>query len=256
MTHRCVTRLRPVAWPAVRLFLFHCAGGSHLMYRGWERAFPADWDLCLVEAPGRGRLADLPLAANADELAAFLLPAIAPWLNGPFALFGHSMGGLVAYDMTLRLAIADLPQPDWIGISARRPPDDPPPRPTILHHAMSDAELRDGLRAMGGTSPAVLADPRLWAVMAPVLRADLRISDTWRRPPTPRFVPPPLSVFGGTADPCVPPDRLEGWRRYSPRFIGAHRFRGDHFYLHACLPELSRRIVADLAAVQGTRLAA
>lgn len=255
MNSRCITWVRKVGHPAMRLFLFHCAGGSHLMYRGWERAFPADWDLGLIDAPGRARLADHPPADSAAGLARFVLPAITPLLDIPFALFGHSMGGLVAYDLTLRFAIAGLPQPVWVGVSARRAPEETPSESAILHHAMSDSDLRRGLRAMGGTPPAVLSEPKLWAIMAPVLRADLRIGDTWQRPPTPDFAAPPLSVFGGTEDSFAPPDRIEAWRHHSPRFA-AHLFPGGHFYLHEHLPELSRHIVADVEAAGGRRLAA
>lgn len=249
MAAGCVVRPRIVEKPAMRLFLFHCAGGSHILFRGWEQLFPPDWELYTVEAPGRGRLADIPLATDLDSLAGFVLPALIPWLNGPFAMFGHSMGGMVAYDLTRRLAAAGSLQPVWVGVSARRAPDQPAlAEPGVLHHNLPDAELRAGLLKMGGTPPAVLEHPDMWALIAPIVRADLKISETWRQPPGPPFVVPRMSTFGGTDDRAASLGHLAGWRRFSVQFTGPHQYSGGHFYFQHCLPQLTRQIVADVTA--------
>jgi surfactin synthase thioesterase subunit len=230
----------------LRLFLFHCAGGSHILFRGWQLLFPREWELCTVEAPGRGRLADYPLATSMDELAAFLLPAMSPLLDVPFAMFGHSMGGMVAYDLTRRLAAAGQPQPVWVGVSARRAPDRTPDDPNMLRHTLSNEDLRRGLLKMGGTPPAVLEHPELWAMIAPILRADLCLSETWQPPPGPPFPAPRLSAFGGTEDRAATLEQLAAWRRYTACFVGLRQFPGGHFYFQNCLPELACRVVADV----------
>ncbi|WTK43180.1 thioesterase domain-containing protein [Streptomyces sp. NBC_01520] len=71
------------------------AGGSHLLYRGWAEYFPKDWELCLLEAPGRGQLQILPLIDDCDRLVDYFHTAIAPLFDRPFGFFGHSMGSLV-----------------------------------------------------------------------------------------------------------------------------------------------------------------
>ena len=248
MSDRCLTRLRAVEHPALRLFLFHCAGGSHLLFRGWEEWFPHDWELCTLEAPGRGRLGDRPLARNADEIAAIVLPAMAPMLKTPFALFGHSMGGLLAYDLTLRLAQADLPQPVWLGVSGRRAPAQDRKGAMRLEWDLPAGELQRGVVAMGGTPDSVIADPSMWAILEPILRADLRLADTWQPPSVPPFTPPPLSIFAGSSDAFVPPEHLQRWREHSSRFLGFHYFPGGHFYFQQRLPELAKQIMADVAA--------
>ncbi|MFB7999745.1 thioesterase domain-containing protein [Streptomyces sp. NPDC056002] len=96
-------RPRPVSDPVARLFLLHHAGGSHLLYRGWAEHFPEDWELCLLEAPGRGTLQALPLIDDCDRLVDYFHAAIAPLLDRPFGFFGHSMGALIAYQLTRRL---------------------------------------------------------------------------------------------------------------------------------------------------------
>ncbi|MFD8410904.1 thioesterase II family protein [Streptomyces sp. NPDC059650] len=165
-----VIRPRPLRDPAARLFLFHHAGGSHLLYRGWAELFPQDWELCLLEAPGRDRLQSLPLIDDCDRLVDYFHTAIAPLLDRPFGFFGHSMGALIAYQLTRRLHHGGDPLPDWLGVSAYGAPrgeagaDDRP-------HLMSDDELRGWLRSVGGSEPQLLDNDDVWHQFAPVFRS-------------------------------------------------------------------------------------
>ncbi|MBB1242388.1 thioesterase [Streptomyces durbertensis] len=244
---------RPVPGAALRLFLFHHAGGSHLLYRDWVRHFPADWEVHLLDAPGRGRLSHLPACPDVESLVDFFRDEIVLAMDRPFAFFGHSMGGLAAYELTNRLAAEGLPEPVWLGLSARGAPrlhGEPENR-----HAMPDDELRRHLAAMGGTPPEVLADEDVWQLLSPMIRNDLRLVETWRpRPGTPPLRVP-LSVFGGTEDVVVPPSRLTAWERHARRFLGLHLFEGDHFYFRDRTPEMvglvSEGIRAALAARTG-----
>ena len=113
---------KPVPDARMRVFLFHHAGGSHLLYRDWVPHFPADLEACLVEAPGRGRLSHLDPLDDVADIVSFLLPDIRQLLDKPFILFGHSMGAMIAYELTHRLLTAGLPLPSWLGLSARAAP--------------------------------------------------------------------------------------------------------------------------------------
>ncbi|MFF8902467.1 thioesterase domain-containing protein [Streptomyces lydicus] len=225
-----VIRPRPLRNPAARLFLFHHAGGSHLLYRGWAELFPQDWELCLLEAPGRGRLQSLPLIDDCDRLVDYFHTAIALLLDRPFGFFGHSMGSLIAYQLTRRLHHGGVPLPDWLGVSAYGAPggeasaDDRP-------HLMSDDELRGWLRDVGGSQPQLLDDDAVWRTFAPVFRNDFKLLDTWTPPCAPEPLPVPLSVFGGRRDKLIGEDRLLSWRPFTTHFRGLERYEGDHFYL-------------------------
>ncbi|WP_089156245.1 thioesterase II family protein [Micromonospora sp. NBS 11-29] len=236
---------RPVPAATLRLFLFHHAGGSQLLFREWLAHFPADWEIHLFDAPGRGRLADLPFCRSAEELAECFLEEILLAQDRPFAFFGHSMGGLAAYELTQRLARERLRQPVWLGISARDTPD---VGPDSERHRLPDAELRRHLASLGGTSVEVLEDEELWQLLAPVIRGDLRLVETWQpRPGAPRLTVP-LSVFGGTDDVVVTPDRLAAWSAHAERFLGLHLFEGDHFYFRGRVPQFVDLLVAQIRA--------
>ncbi len=230
--------------PGLRLFVFHHSGGSRLTYRDWPAHFPADWEVRTPDAPGRGPRDERPALADAGALIEYFLRTLEPRLTGPFAFFGHSLGGLVAYELTRRLVDSGRTAPVWLGISARgtlQPGGDRPQR-----HLLSDAELRRELAAMGGTAPSALNHPELWELFAPTIRADLRLGETWCSEPLAAPLPVPLSVFGGTADHVAPPHRLDGWAAASEHYFGLRLFDGGHFYFQGRLPDVARRIREDV----------
>ncbi|MEU3838491.1 thioesterase domain-containing protein [Streptomyces sp. NPDC028635] len=212
----------------LRLFVFHHAGGSHLLYRSWPGLLPADWDVRLLDAPGRGRLSGEPPLDDARRLARFFLHRLEGELSGPFAFFGHSMGALVSYELTRLLAAEGRDLPAWLGLSARGAPR--PQGDGTRRHALPDDELRAHLAAMGGTPLEVLQDADLWAMFAPAIRNDLRLVENWRPLPGLAPLPVPTAVYGGTQDVVVAPPRLAQWAEHTERYQGLHLFDGGHFY--------------------------
>jgi surfactin synthase thioesterase subunit len=243
-----VIRPAPVDDPQVRLILLHHAGGSHGVYRGWIRDLPGRYDMCLVEAPGRGRLGRLPAKRRMPELIDHLLDDLAPWLNRPVAVWGHSMGGLVGYELVRAMRDRGLPLPVWLGISGH-----PCPENAEFDHAyrLPSGRFRDLLGRLGGVPEPILADPELWAVFEPLLRADLELIQTWRPTPDTAPLPVPISVFAGDHDAVAGPEQMRGWASRTTEFLGLRTFPGGHFYLREQQAPLVGRIVADVRAVLG-----
>ncbi|MET8885152.1 MULTISPECIES: thioesterase II family protein [Streptomyces] len=246
-----VSRPRPVAEPRLRLFVFPHAGGSSLMYRPLARALPADWEVCLVDLPGHGRLQHEPLLDDPAALASRVYEDLLVWLDRPFAFFGHSMGSLLAHDLVLRLDAAGLPLPRWLGLSARGAPragggPGAPAGEDLQRHLLPSARLREVVGRLGGTSSAILRDDGLWQVVEPVLRADLKIVETWRFSPAKTLPPVPLSVLGGRDDPMVDAGRLAAWAEQAPSFVGLRLFPGHHFYFTEQVERIARTVVADV----------
>ncbi|MDN0197927.1 alpha/beta fold hydrolase [Streptomyces sp. S.PNR 29] len=214
--------------PALRLFVFHHAGGSHVPYRQWPALLPEQWEVRLLDAPGRGRLGDLPQLHNAARLADFFRRRLKDELQGPYAFFGHSMGAVIAYELTVQLAARGQALPVWLGLSARGAPrwqgEDK------QHHHLPGTELQSHLELLGGTPDEVFDHPDLWALYEPLIRGDMRLVETWRPQPGTPVLPVALSVFGGSQDTSVPAQRLAGWERHTERFLGVRLFDGGHFY--------------------------
>ncbi|OIK06005.1 thioesterase II family protein [Streptomyces monashensis] len=227
----------------LRLFVFHHAGGSHLLYRDWPDALPADWDVHLIDAPGHGMLADQPAIGDAPALVDHFLRDLDDRLTGRFALFGHSMGGLIAYELTRRLLAEGRTPPLWLGLSSRGTPL--PDGARTHRHLLGDEELRREVAALGGTPSAVLEDPALWRLYAPVIRRDMQLVETWRPAPDAGLLSVPLSVFGGRHDTATPPARIDGWAGRAARFLGLHLFDGGHFYFRPDPGPLLRQVTVD-----------
>lgn len=229
--------------PDLRLFVLHHAGGSHLLYRDWPARLPDTWNVRLLDAPGHGLLLDLPQIPDAGRLADYLLRSIEPELTCPYALFGHSMGALVTYEIIRRVVDRGLPLPVWAGVSARSAPQ--LAGPGGGYHELPDAELRTRLRLLGGTPDGVFDDPELWDLFDPIIRADLRLVENWRPAPDAGPLPVALSAFAGVADHSASPQRMAGWAEYSEHFVGLRVFDGGHFYFQADPGPLLRQIEQD-----------
>jgi pyochelin biosynthetic protein PchC len=220
--------------PAAR-FTLVClphAGGSAGFYRPWAALMPSEVELVALQYPGReDRLGD-PGSSGMDELVGEVADAVRPLLDRPYALFGHSMGSAVAWELAHELERRGAPGPRRLFASGRAAPGT---AVTGRLHRQEDDVLCAELRRLGGTDGEILADPDLRALVLTAVRHDYRIIVTHR----PRRRRPPLScpihVLTGSADPelgverCR--DRAAGWADLTTARTEVRDFPGDHFYL-------------------------
>ncbi|MFJ9606252.1 thioesterase II family protein [Kitasatospora sp. NPDC101176] len=227
----------------IRLFGFHHAGGSGTLFHGWQDRLPAGWEVQALDAPGHGSLMGRELIDELDRLVGYFLDQVRPGDDVPYAFFGHSMGGIVAYELARRLVGEGAVPPVWLGISACRAPRSAPP--VVLRHTLSEAQLRRHVRELGGTPEQLLDDPRLWEIFGPIIRADLRLVEQWR-PAHAEPLPVPLTVFRGRDDALATPGRVAAWEAESTAFRGLRTLDGDHFYFGADPAPLLRHLVEDV----------
>lgn len=106
-----ITCPKPSPQASLRLFCFPYAGGSSLVFRTWAASLPKNIEICPVELPGRGMQMKLPYFTRMEALVNAIAPILLPYLDKPFAFFGHSMGGLLSFELArhLRKEYGDLP---------------------------------------------------------------------------------------------------------------------------------------------------
>ncbi|MBD2681692.1 MULTISPECIES: thioesterase II family protein [Nostoc] len=227
----------------LRLFCFPYAGGSSMIFRTWSNSLPRNVEVCAVEYPGRGRQIKSAPIAKLQPLVKAIASSALPYLDKPFAFFGHSMGGLVSFELTRLLRLEYNLKPFHLFISARRAPQIPPTKPPI--HGLPEAELLEELRTLNGTPKAVLENPELMQIFLPFLRADFAVLETYNYTPQ-QPLDCPITIFGGWQDKEVSHEALQAWREQTTATCSLQMFDGDHFFIHPYQNSLLKLISQEL----------
>jgi pyochelin biosynthesis protein PchC len=213
----------------LRLFCLPHVGGGASAFAGWIDPLAPAVDVCPVQSPGRENRLGEPPMTRMDELVDALASALLPFLDVPFALLGHSMGGIVGYELAGELWRRYRLVPSMLIVSSSSAPHLVDHGRTALE-GLSDAEfVRTVHKTYGGIPDALADQPQLLAAFLPALRGDMALMDSYRpldRPP----VRAPLLVLGGTEDRAVPPAVLEPWSEYAARGFTLRMLPGGHFH--------------------------
>lgn len=230
----------------VRLFCLPHAGAGAAGYFRWKRLLPAEIEVIPVLLPGReGRLAELPIT-DAETLLGELHHALAPMLDRPYAIFGHSMGSLLAYGWAQKIQAAKWGPPVHLFLSGRNAPQMTPKHSPVC--SLPDTEFVAALaERYGGMPSVVLDDPELREVFLPILRADLSVVETYAHLNAVKLETS-LSVCAGAEDATVSDEGLAAFAALTEKSSAVRRFSGDHFYLFGAaqgklLHEISRRLL-------------
>ncbi|MBX7551986.1 thioesterase [Streptomyces sp. tea 10] len=243
--------VRPWPRPAAHtvLYCFPHAGGAASAYRDWPDALP-DWmEVVAVQLPGREqRVAESPCVDPARVAAAVRADAVRH--ARPYAVFGHSMGALLGFEVA-RLLYADdgLRAPALLAVSGLDHPATERIRPALSR--LPESELVDWIAGLGGSPAQALAHPQLLELLLPALRADLRWLEDHTYRPGPRL-PCPVSAFAGERDDRVTLPGLEAWARETTETATVRCYPGGHFCTVEQLPALAHDLASDLAEALDT----
>jgi medium-chain acyl-[acyl-carrier-protein] hydrolase len=237
----------------IRLFCLPYAGGSARMFATWRDGLPENVEVVPVEPPGRGARFNEPLHHRAEPLVDDLLPVLLARRDTPFALFGHSMGAVLAFELARRLEQRYGAPPLHLFVSAFRAPHLAPG--AVPDHSLPDEQFRARLREFKGTPEEVLADEGLMELFVPILRADLAIADTYRSTGG-APVTCPVTAFAGTEDQEVGVPAVAQWSRHTTGGFALKAVPGDHFFLHSHRDLLLGEIARGLGAAPPARTAA
>ncbi len=213
-----------------RLYCFSYAGGSATSFIPWQAALDPAIEICAVQLPGRGpRLTEPPLRSF-PLLVETLARVIARQDPLPFAFFGHSLGGLLAFELARYCQHLHLPMPEHLFVSATSAPQCRPPSRRL--HELDDDALIAALKDYNGTPPAALAHRELMELLLPAIRADFALVADYQYQPGP-LLPIPITVLAGKRDKHVAPEQLPRWQEETSEACRLHWFEGDHFFIHA-----------------------
>jgi medium-chain acyl-[acyl-carrier-protein] hydrolase len=241
--NRWLPQLRDPRRARVRLFCFPYAGGSVSAFSRWSTRLPSWIDLRPLQLPGRGTRRHEPSLTSLSDVVARVVPLLVPLLDIPFALFGHSMGALIAFETARELQRLRQTPPVHLYVSGRRGPrlvdDDLPPSNA------PDAEFIEELRRLNGTPPMVLEDPVLMNLALPSLRADFGIVQTYRYRAG-EILSVPITLFAGVDDQETADGRGAGWFEETTGPWTLTTVAGDHFFLHASAAAVTAALAGSL----------
>jgi medium-chain acyl-[acyl-carrier-protein] hydrolase len=243
---------RPAA--PLRLLCLPPAGGGVMPFARWSEPLADLAEVWLIRPPGReSRISD-PAHHAVGALIPELVDALAPeWANGPpIALFGHSMGALIAFELARRVRALGWPEPVLAVASARPAPQLVPPAGRRPLHLLSEDELVAHLERRGGTDPRLLADRETLRVFLPTLSADMELVESYSYLDGPPL-DLPVAGYAGCDDPDVPTDSVRAWAVQTSRDFSFRVFEGGHFYLYERSDEVGAALREDLTAALRSR---
>lgn len=228
----------------LRLFCFPCAGGTTYMFRQWVNLLPPTIEICAVELPGRYRRLNEPPYQDINLLLSALSTALVPYLNKPFAFFGHSMGGLVSFELTHLLRENYDLSPVHLFICGHRAAQIRDPHPPTYN--LNDEKFKQEIVSLGGTPQEVIDNKEMMELLMPALRADFTALDNYVYQDKP-VLDIPLTVFGGKSDPRASQTQLEAWQKQTSADFSLYMFEGQHFFIEPKRSSILGHIAQKLA---------
>jgi medium-chain acyl-[acyl-carrier-protein] hydrolase len=169
---------------------------------------------------------------------------VLPWLDAPVALFGHSLGAILAAEVGRVCESLGAP-PVWVGVSGRVAPIFQAQMRCLS--ALDDATLLAEVIALGGASERIATIPEFRERFLRIVRADIAVLESYEPAPDRALLACPVTAFAGTSDECAPPTAMRAWARETRGAFHQRLFAGGHFYfLGPAFAGLTRGIVREI----------
>ncbi|MFF1560542.1 thioesterase II family protein [Streptomyces sp. NPDC058279] len=232
----------------IQLVCLPHAGGSASFYFPMSQSLAPAVDVLSVQYKGRQDRRDEPGITDIGAFADALTAQLIPWLDRPLAFFGHSMGAVLAFEVTRRLERDHGTSPVRIFASGRRSPSSY--RHETVHLRDDDGIVRE-MRELSGTDARILGNEEILRMVLPAIRSDYTAIENYRAAPE-DVVRAPITVLTGDADPKTSREEADAWESHTTGGFDIHRFPGGHFFLANHQEPIMKIIREELdAAVRG-----
>jgi medium-chain acyl-[acyl-carrier-protein] hydrolase len=226
-----------------RLFCLPFAGGGALAYYNWPTRILTGIEVARIHLPGREARLGEPLSRRLTVLVDTLVEELVPWIDGPFALFGHSMGALVAFELARELRRRHGLLPIHLFVSGYRAPQLPATEAPLSQ--LSDADFINRVLFLKGVPDLIAQNEELMEMFLPILRADFEMIETYvYQEGLPLECP--LTALGGLSDPKFNREKIMRWDVHTSARFGVHFFPGGHFFLQDSEPLVLDEINLEL----------
>jgi surfactin synthase thioesterase subunit len=236
----CVRVFVPTPRPLIRLVCCAHAGGSAGTFFAMAKALAPSVELLAIQYPGRQDRRGEPGIRDIRECAGEIATELKRWADLPLAVFGHSMGAAVGFEVTRQLVDAGV-VPLRLFASGRQAPS------RAGRHVLAerDEDIVAELKRLGGTDSKLLDRPSVRQMILPVLREDYRANARYSCDPE-IMIDTPITALFSDADPYVDEAGASAWQRHTTADFRLSCFPGGHFYFAEQLPALVGEIRATL----------
>jgi len=221
-----------------------------MSYAGWKALSDLDVDLRPIEYSGHGSRNAEPLLQTVEDLIDDIYHHISSELDDiPYAILGHSMGALIAYELVRKIQQEQQPEPAHLFFSAKLPPyiDN---RPIVLSH-LNDVDFLDVFIKLGGINKDFIENKEVVDYILPILRSDCKIIDTYIHPENVLNCNCDITILYGNQDIAYIPEDIEKWKFCTEKQCDFHVFDGDHFFIHKLKTEVLGTINRVLSDIYG-----
>ncbi len=227
------------------LFCFPYAGGSAMIFNSWRKYLTPSIELRPVELRGRGRRISEKMYGDTTEMIDDVFHLIKSTADqSAYALFGHSLGALIAYELAQKMRKAHLPPARHLFFSGRGAPHIKR-NDEKIYHRMGKEEFEDEVLKLGGTPPELFKNPELVNFFLPLLKNDFRLAETRMDTEIINPLDEDITIFLGTEDDLTT-EQCEEWNKHSHRACHLKYFEGGHFFLHEHVPQIVNTICTHL----------
>ncbi|MET7936406.1 alpha/beta fold hydrolase [Streptomyces sp. NPDC005322] len=239
-----IRQFHPAPTAATRLVCLPHAGGSASFYFPVSKSLAPEVDVLAVQYPGRQDRRHEKCIETIPELADALLPELLPYSDRPLALFGHSMGASLAFEVALRLELKGV-VPAVVFVSGRRAPSRH--RDETVHLRDDDGLIAE-MKSLSGTDSQVLGDEEILRMVLPAIRSDYKAAETYRPTAGPRLAAP-IHAYVGDNDPRATVEEARAWGEHTTGDFDLRIYPGGHFYLNDQAPHVIAAISRVLSSL-------
>lgn len=215
------------------------AGGLASSYYQWKKYLDSNVELIPIELPGKGTRHSESMNENLREIALGILDMIEKDINNSsYALFGHSMGALVAFELNQAIYSAGLRIAKNLFLSGSNPPH---LRPKTFRHLLSDEDFQREIFKMGGTPLELINNSEMMSMLLPILRHDIKLVEEYRLNPEWKVLDSLQVIMYGKDDYMISGNTINEWERYSNHTV-LHAFEGGHFFIRESVRDVVQTI--------------
>lgn len=223
----------------MRLFCFPFGGGGASVYHSWPEAMGEAIEVRALQLPGRESRFREPMTQDMDAVLRQTVQALANYRDKPFAMFGYSLGALLAFEACRELRRQGLGSPRRLFVAALGAPQLPPPHAPIS--MLDDDAFVEKVEYYYQPDNEAWENRELREFLLPLLRNDIALYESYRyRDDAPLDCP--IDVFAGDADRATPVDTTRQWSQQTSAEMRHEVFAGGHFFIEQALGDIQRRV--------------